>query len=288
MAGCFFVVVDRRDSEKFRLFRQGNTTAKVKGNSAYVWAVSESSANKLWSQLKENDTIFFGLEKSTFECQGHLLGKRVDKDSSIKMWGNDARSKMLDHLLIFKKLEPCAIGYNRMLRYGGLRDAIVFPGTYKVQNKFVKELLGEEKSPAIKQELKPVKIPVDYARPPAKVGAKVLRFIRDTRKSKLLKRKYENRCQVCNYRLEITDRVYYSEVHHLYPLKDGGPDSFDNMIVLCPTHHAEFDFKVLGVAEDGRTVIDKDGKVITRLTIHDDHVLAERNVHMQLSGIRSN
>ena len=32
------------------------------------------------------------------------------------------------------------------------------------------------------------------------------------------------------------------------------------MIVLCPNHHAEFDFKVKLIDYDGKTIIDQQGK----------------------------
>ncbi|MFP3358013.1 HNH endonuclease [Planococcus sp. SIMBA_143] len=57
-----------------------------------------------------------------------------------------------------------------------------------------------------------------------------------------LKELYENRCQVCNDRLQVGYKKYYSEVHHIRPLgKHGGPDTLDNMIVVCPNHHTLFD-----------------------------------------------
>ena len=43
----------------------------------------------------------------------------------------------------------------------------------------------------------------------------------------------------------MVDRLY-AEVHHIMPRnKHNGPDVRENMLVLCPNHHVEFDFGVL-------------------------------------------
>lgn len=45
---------------------------------------------------------------------------------------------------------------------------------------------------------------------------------------------FENPCQVCDYPI--------TEVHHIRPRQFGGTDDEENLIHLCPTHHAVFDF----------------------------------------------
>jgi len=115
----------------------------------------------------------------------------------------------------------------------------------------------------------------------------VTRFIRDTKKTRLLKKKYHDKCQVCNYQISIGSRKFYSEVHHLYPLKDGGDDNFNNMLVLCPTHHAEFDYKVSGIDMNGITIINKDGNPIGELTIMKDHKIHQKNILFHLQGLKS-
>ena len=52
----------------------------------------------------------------------------------------------------------------------------------------------------------------------------------------------------------------YSEVHHYWPLEEGGDDDPGNMIVMCPNHHAEFDFRIKFINYDMITIINQDGK----------------------------
>lgn len=80
--------------------------------------------------------------------------------------------------------------------------------------------------------------------PPSRLKVTVNRIIRDTAESRRLKLKYDNRCQVCNERIEIATGLFYSQVHHIRPLggTHRGLDHPGNMLVLCPNHHAMFDF----------------------------------------------
>jgi hypothetical protein len=72
----------------------------------------------------------------------------------------------------------------------------------------------------------------------------VHRYIRDTVTSRQVKGLYENTCQVCGQRLEIAPGKFYAEAHHLKPLGGDhkGPDMKDNILCLCPNHHALFDY----------------------------------------------
>ena len=54
------------------------------------------------------------------------------------------------------------------------------------------------------------------------------------------------KCQVCGERIECADGSFYAEVHHIRPLggNHGVNDIRENMLVLCPTHHAMFDLRL--------------------------------------------
>jgi hypothetical protein len=59
---------------------------------------------------------------------------------------------------------------------------------------------------------------------------------------KLLKLLYKNTCQICGEKTELSPGKFYSQVHHLYQIKDGGPDEFANMVVVCPNCHILLDY----------------------------------------------
>lgn len=87
--------------------------------------------------------------------------------------------------------------------------------------------------------------------PTKRIKTEVYRVIRDTKISKALKELYNHNCQICGKRIEANNFIY-SEAHHIKPLgkPHNGPDSFDNIIVLCPNHHAEFDYGIIAIKDD--------------------------------------
>ncbi len=50
------------------------------------------------------------------------------------------------------------------------------------------------------------------------------------------------KCQICGTFILTKDNKHYVEAAHIKPKRDKGPETFDNIIVLCPNHHKEFDY----------------------------------------------
>ncbi|WP_233194401.1 HNH endonuclease [Haloferax marisrubri] len=92
-----------------------------------------------------------------------------------------------------------------------------------------------------------------------------------------LKALYSDRCQVCGDRRARPDGTGFSEVHHIHPLGNphNGPDTSDNMLVLCPNHHADFDNGVIAVDADTLTISHPYDRSIDgrSLMLRDDHTL---------------
>ena len=103
--------------------------------------------------------------------------------------------------------------------------------------------LASPKSPAASEYVQP---PSDIAAPPARIETHVQRIVRDTNAAKSLKTLYDYKCQVCGLRIEPASGSFYIEVHHVRPLggEHRGLDIHSNMLVLCPNHHAMFDFGI--------------------------------------------
>jgi predicted restriction endonuclease len=97
-----------------------------------------------------------------------------------------------------------------------------------------------------------------------------------------LKDLYDNRCQVCGYTFEYDKGKFYSEVHHYNPLEEDGPDDISNMIVVCSNHHAEFDYKMMAIDIDERSLINKKGNKVGEITFHKNHRLDKKNILSQM------
>ncbi|HEY0076825.1 MAG TPA: HNH endonuclease [Abditibacteriaceae bacterium] len=103
--------------------------------------------------------------------------------------------------------------------------------------------------------------------PAPRVEMLVSRIVRDTPTALALKELYSDCCQVCGLTIRIGERNY-SEVHHLRPLgtPHDGPDTHDNMMVLCPNCHARFDFGGIIWKEDNTVEIE--GQIFTLTMRH--------------------
>lgn len=78
---------------------------------------------------------------------------------------------------------------------------------------------------------------------PATVEMVTYRILRDTALARRLKELHAHRCQICGITLPLA-AGNYSEAHHLQPLgaPHAGPDIAENILVLCPNHHALCDY----------------------------------------------
>jgi len=77
-----------------------------------------------------------------------------------------------------------------------------------------------------------------------KIVTLTTRIIRDTSLSLQIKKLYDNCCQICDHALPMTGDETYAEAHHIRPLGSphDGPDIRENIICVCPNHHAQLDY----------------------------------------------
>jgi HNH endonuclease len=82
---------------------------------------------------------------------------------------------------------------------------------------------------------------------PPRIRKEISRIVRDTAASRQLKELYDFSCQICGETLMLDSTRKYAEVHHIQPLgkTGGGPDRENNMICVCPNHHALLDFAAI-------------------------------------------
>jgi len=72
-------------------------------------------------------------------------------------------------------------------------------------------------------------------------------ILRDRQLVGRLKKLYKNTCQICQSRIKIGNKEFYSEVHHIVPLgrPHNGLDKIENMLCVCPNCHVRLDFGAL-------------------------------------------
>ena len=140
----------------------------------------------------------------------------------------------------------------------------------------IEGFLHERKIQIKKPHIKEITIePASVKKIPKKIKTTIVRVIRDTAKTKKLKIRYDNICQVCRYKIAEN----YSDVHHVWPIGDKGDDDYDNMLVLCPNHHAMFDLALIQFDELRKGhLVHVNGKEIGKLYFKKDHRIHQKNI----------
>lgn len=83
-----------------------------------------------------------------------------------------------------------------------------------------------------------------------------------------IKKYRDYKCQFCSTTILKANGEYYIEACHIKPKSEGGKDSLDNILILCPNCHKLFDFGKREKEErlnDSYSVIINDKKYITSL-----------------------
>ena len=279
----YILIIGEKDQERFRRFRTGYDQNIIKSidqfsDSHNIWALGPSINPDIWSSIQKNDRIFFAENRMPFRHYGIVHKKITDQQAAIKIWGDSPRMREHKHLVLFSNVYDIDMNFHKLCHDGGISPSNMSTNLYILKNKIIP-------SDNSKKEIVGI-IMVSDDGAPDKKDEVVTRFIRDTKKVKQLKELYQNKCQICDYAIQISPESRYSEVHHIHPLKDGGDDDFDNMLVLCPTHHIEFDYKVIGIHNDGKTIINKHKKFIGTLLMKRGHNLHTENITFHLAGMR--
>jgi len=114
-----------------------------------------------------------------------------------------------------------------------------------------------------KQEAVDLNSEGEPACPPGKTTVTINRIIRDNALSRFLKGLYDYHCQICSYTFSLPSGRKYAESHHIRPLgrNHRGIDKETNIAIICPLHHAMFDYGVIAIHPRTRTVLSIDKNV---------------------------
>ncbi len=67
-------------------------------------------------------------------------------------------------------------------------------------------------------------------------------YKRDNKTIANLKYLRNSKCQICSHQILKKDGRFYVEAAHIVPKHKKGLETPDNILILCPNHHKEFDF----------------------------------------------
>jgi hypothetical protein len=280
-----------KDSERFRKFTVGkfndDTIRFLQDKEAkFIWSIHKAQINSgIWKQIRSGDYVFFSQPKDNFRLVGKLTGKIINGNLGKIMWPDSLDKNEISHFLLFSHLEKTNIAFSQIIDNAESKISVPVPGLYKLGKKirFSLTKVKDTKPGDKKQPKKPKPFTLHSTNgPPEKNKSEVYRFIRDSNLVRKLKDLYDNRCQVCGYTFEYDKGKFYSEVHHYNPLEEDGPDDISNMIVVCSNHHAEFDYKMMAIDIDERSLINKKGNKVGEITFHKNHRLDKKNILSQM------
>lgn len=279
----YVMIIGRRDRERFRRFRTGQDAAAVKSipetaRAGGVWALLSTTDGELWGRISRGSRIFFAEHGSSFTRCGTVMGKLEDSSVPTRIWGDSPRMRGHGKVILFSSVREVEIPFHGMIRDAGLDALDDHTGLYMAERSIKHAAHGRLKTASVFLD--------DKSGAPYRKSGTASRFDRDRKKVERLKSIYRGKCQICGYALEIPPDMVYSEVHHVHPLGDGGDDSLGNMIVVCPTHHKEMDYKAIGIGIDGTSVVDRKGRKIGSITVKPPHRLARKNIAYHLREMR--
>lgn len=270
----YFIIVDDRDKFLYQSLLLSPTGTEL------VWGLRQHD-EPIWKQISPGDIICMMIENDhQFTIRGRVNHTKIDSNVP-KQWSSNFRTSTMQYLIYFDNVQHLRIPRGDIINYADEQSRRHMPGLHKVRTDKSSVLITELLSYDTILDCRHA--PIDLNGPPDKIKYINTRFIRDTNASQKLKKLYKNHCQICNYRLEINSATYYSEVHHIWPLHDGGDDDFSNMVVLCPTHHAEFDYGVICIDISGTGILDKFSRKIATLFVKENHIISPKNIKHNMS-----
>ena len=81
------------------------------------------------------------------------------------------------------------------------------------------------------------------------------KYKRDNKAIALIKILRKNECQICGEFIRKKDGTKYIEACHIKAKREKGNESLENIILLCPNHHKEFDLGELKITEHSNEII---------------------------------
>ena len=292
MSNQFFLIIKNNDKDRFRSFQKYDSynlkTKEIldKKNSKYVFGLHNAVINSsIWNKIKINDKIYLAVEKENFKISGIVSSRSKNPKLVDVVYPNSIDKKQINHFLFFKNLEKTSISYSNLVHNYSKNKIYLEQGIHQIKKEFYSKETKNKKY----HEYSTKKLPWEKTIGKAQKNRKYIESYSRNKNVKPLKILYADKCQIvqCKFKLKYVNGKgapsSYSEVHHYNPLKNEGDDDWSNMIVLCPNHHAEFDFRTKFIDNDKITITDENGKETGEtIRFHNEHKFDEKNIASNL------
>ena len=310
----FIISIDKNNYNFFeKIFIHGISPHLILNNSIssnkkiHSWYFKKSNRTEnLWNHIKKNDWVIFEY-KQKYSFAGKIKKKFQSEDIQ-----NEFRKKISINQSIYgiefddiKNLDFNRLKINKLMGIDNELGKMHRISFVKIEDQYVDAIIKKfstfekflvnsqgttiKKTPSENKKAHHLDSIMNDENPPKSITSKITRKIRSTKKSELLKKKYNNLCQLCNIELHSTKTTMYSEVHHVWPLGKDGKDNFDNMLVLCPNHHTQFDSAFIGFDTIyPELIVDVFGNKVGKLHFISDHKLKNENILYHIEKMEKN
>lgn len=173
------------------------------------------------------------------EIRGYML-ERIKELYGICALKTALKAFML-HIEYYEQLKNITRWKDRTLYEKYNQEIINYD--IKEQDDLISDIQKNTKQEIIK-ELKSIK-----ATDSEKITIHSKVYSRDNKTVAQLKILRDYTCQICGTKILKADGTYYIEAAHITPKAQKGPELPNNILILCPNHHKEFDFGNLIILE---------------------------------------
>lgn len=265
-----------------------------------VWGARQESS---WSRMEAGDIVLFYTGDHRYEYAATVVGTGRSRERARELWsaegspGTDDGTGEWEYLIYLRDVREVDIDSETLHEWAGygMDHLIRFQRLNERAHQEIRDRYGDVPSyieamatsdgilaaawnqPQIDDPQAQASVDADEGVPDTRAAPRtettISRIIRNSELVSELKALYDHRCQVCDQQRRRGDSSYYAEGHHLHPLGDGGPDEAANILVLCPNHHADFDYGTISVDPTSLEIRhlyegEIDGRV---LTVRGDH-----------------
>lgn len=194
----------------------------------------------------------FGMNESSFNDYYYTFQKMINGKLHQRTINPSVRDYMLFHIKQeygLKSLEKALDAFWQHIRYyEEIQNTTVWKDRalyekYRNELDILNDQEQEELSNIVQddrdkmiEELKNLK-----ATDPKYITVQTKQYLRDNKTVVQLKKIHDYRCQMCGIRIPKADGTFYIEAAHITAKKDKGPELPNNLLILCPNHHKEFD-----------------------------------------------
>lgn len=210
-----------------------------------------------WTNIKaERDfSILFPIPLNANDYKEKPSDRMVGQNGFSYKDEQFAEKILFDELIELSKAGTNENDFNKLVAiyefYVGKKFKLPFVSNDEKEQKELEQFYKTKTKADILEELKNLK-----ETDPEEIVVNRKTYKRDNKTIAQIKILRDFKCQICSTTIIKKDGSKYVEAAHIKPKHQKGRETLDNIILLCPNHHKEFDFGHLEIKLHDKTQIE--------------------------------